>query len=296
MTTEIQSAKKYAKSVSRVLLIVLILNLFVVLGKVIAGWLANSIGVLSDALHSSVDSLNNFIGLIVLRMAAAMPDREHPYGHGKYESLAAFSIAGLLFITCFQLFTSAVNRINNPSNTTIEITAFTFLVMIITIITNILVVRYETKRGRELSSEFLIADAVHTKSDIMVSLSVLSGMVFVKYGYPRADAIVAILVAGFIAYSGFQIFRATVPILVDAAPIDPDEIEAIISETSGVHSCHNIRSRGHRRNMFIELHLVVKDPDSEVSHKIADEVERKLIERLGPCNVTIHVEPDPGAN
>jgi len=168
--------------------------------------------------------------------------------------------------------------------------------MVITVLVNCFVVYYETRCGRELKSQFLIADALHTKSDIFVSLSVLASLGLVSLGLVWADAVVALIVAGVIAYSGYQIFKRTVPVLVDAAPVEPEVIEAIVNATPGVHSCHNIRSRGQPGNIFIEMHLVIKHPNSEVAHQITEEVERRLAQKLGQCNITIHVEPDPMSN
>ena len=91
---------EYQRGVRHVLLLTLLLNLMVVIGKLIAGVLAGSLSVISDAIHSATDSLNNIIGLIVTKYAAAEPDENHPYGHAKFETLAAFVIAGLLFVTC----------------------------------------------------------------------------------------------------------------------------------------------------------------------------------------------------
>src|SRR5215470_7771066 len=101
----------YQRGVRRVLLITLALNVLVVAGKLIAGLLADSLSVISDAIHSSVDSLNNIVGLVVMKYATAEPDEGHPYGHAKFETLAAFAIAGFLFVTCYQISISAVKRI-----------------------------------------------------------------------------------------------------------------------------------------------------------------------------------------
>src|SRR5262245_24243596 len=95
------SSDTYIRGVRRVLLVTLALNIMVVAAKLVAGWLAGSLSVISDAIHSSVDSLNNLVGLVVVKYAAAEPDESHPYGHAKFETLAAFAIAGFLFVTCY---------------------------------------------------------------------------------------------------------------------------------------------------------------------------------------------------
>src|SRR5215813_8436363 len=115
----------YQRGVRRVLLVTLALNVAVVAGKLSAGLLAGSLSVISDAVHSSVDSLNNIVGLVVVKYAAAEPDDQHPYGHAKFETLAAFAIAGFLFVTCYQISLSALTRLINPPTAPPEITLLT---------------------------------------------------------------------------------------------------------------------------------------------------------------------------
>ncbi len=284
----------YKRGVQRVLLITLALNIAVVIGKFIAGFLAGSLSVISDAVHSSVDSINNIVGLVVMKYATAEPDDEHPYGHAKFETLAAFAIAGFLFVTCYQIGVSAISRILNPSAHPPEISYLTIGVMIVTIIINIFVAVYEHREGKRLKSEFLIADAVHTKSDVLVSCSVLAGLWLVKLGYFWLDPVVALGVAVVIAWNGYKIFKATVPVLVDAAPVPPDQIAEIVANVPGVHSAHDIRSRNQGGGMFIEMHLHVQ-PDIEgdhiKTHDLTEEVEHRLEEAFGQVTATIHVEP-----
>jgi len=286
----------YQRGVRRVLLLTLALNVAVVIGKLIAGLLAGSLSVISDAVHSSVDSLNNIVGLVVIRYAAAEPDAEHPYGHAKFETLAAFAIAGFLFVTCYQISLSAISRIINPAPSPPEITALTIGVMIATIVTNIIVTVYEHREGKRLRSEFLVADAIHTRSDVLVSCSVLTGLVFVKLGYVWLDPIFALGVAAMIAWNGYKIFKATVPVLVDATPVKADRIAEIVENVPGVHSAHDIRSRGRGGEMFVEMHLHVRrevEHDHITTHAITEEVERRLEQEFGRVVATIHVEPLP---
>ena len=284
----------YKRGVQRVLILTLVLNIIVVIGKFIAGFLSGSLSVISDAVHSSVDSLNNIVGLVVMKYATAEPDEEHPYGHAKFETLAAFAIAGFLFVTCYQIAVSAISRIINPSTTPPEITALTIGVMVTTIVVNIFVTVYEHREGKRLKSEFLIADAGHTRSDVLVSCSVLAGIALVKFGYVWVDPFIALGVAFVIAWNGYKIFKATVPVLVDAAPVPSVRIAEIVSNTPGVHSAHDIRSRTLGNGMFVEMHLHVEseiEGDHIRTHELTEEVERRLEEEFGHVVATIHVEP-----
>src|SRR5215510_16237858 len=133
------SNETYRRGVRRVLFVTLALNVVVVAGKLVAGLLASSLSVVSDAIHSSVDSLNNIVGLVVMKYATAEPDEGHPYGHAKFETLAAFAIAGFLFVTCYEIGANAVKRLFGSEASHPEITFLTIGVMIATIIINLIV-------------------------------------------------------------------------------------------------------------------------------------------------------------
>lgn len=284
----------YQAGVRRVLWVTFALNVAVVIGKLIAGLLADSLSVISDAIHSSVDSLNNIVGLVVMRYATAEPDEEHPYGHAKFETLAAFCIAGFLFVTCYQLALSALQRLWAADGPKPEITALTIGTIVVTILINIFVTVYERREGERLQSAFLVADAAHTRSDVLVSCSVLAGLLMVKAGYVRFDPLVSLGVAVMIAASGYKIFRATVPVLVDAAPVPAQRIAEIAEAVAGVHSVHDIRSRTHGGEIYIEMHLHLDgedDRDHVSAHAITEEVEHRLEMEFGRVVATIHVEP-----
>jgi cation diffusion facilitator family transporter len=287
---------EYQRGVRRVLVLTLVLNLIVVIGNLIAGVLAGSLSVISDAIHSATDSLNNIIGLIVTKYAAAEPDENHPYGHAKFETLAAFVIAGLLFVTCYEIGSSAISRLFSKDTAPPEITLLTIGVMIATVIINIIVTVYEHREGKRLNSEFLIADAIHTRSDVLVSLSVLAGLFLVKWGFVWFDPVVSLGVAAFIAWNGYQIFKTTVPVLVDAAPVPLQSITEIAEGVPGVHSVHNVRARMLGGEMFVEMHLHIAvnlEDDHILSHAITEAVEKKLEKEFGKVTATIHVEPLP---
>lgn len=292
----INANQEYQRGVQRVLLLTLFLNLAVVAGKLVAGLIAGSLSVISDAIHSSVDSLNNVVGLVVTRYASAEPDDKHPYGHAKFETLAAFVIAGFLFITCYQIGLSAISRLFGRATHPPEISWLTIGVMVVTILTNIGVTLYEHREGKRLKSEFLIADAIHTRSDVMVSCTILSGLFLIRLGFVWLDPILSLGVAAFIAYSGYQIFKSTVPVLVDEAPLPAARIAEVTLSVPDVHSVHDVRSRAHGGEIFIEMHMHV-DPriehDQHAAHAITEKVEERLKETFGRVTATIHVEPLP---
>lgn len=281
----------YHKQVQKVLVITLLLNLAVVLGKAIAGYKAGSLTLLSDAFHSLADAINNIVGIIIMKYASAPPDKEHPYGHSKFETLGAFSIAGFLSITCFEIGSRALYQVFSGDQTLPNINYFTVSVVLITLFINYCVAVYEGREGKKLQSEILIADSAHTTSDIYVSFSVLLSIFFSWWGYRYVDSVFSLLIAGFIAYKSFEIFSQTVPILVDAATIDSQKIKEIALEIEGVSHCRNIRSRGRAGDLFIEMVVLVDATDLEKAHIITQKIEEKLFKEFGRVMVTIHFEP-----
>jgi cation diffusion facilitator family transporter len=292
MAVTVRSEEVYSRSVRRVLLVTLALNVTVLVGKLAAGLIAGSLSVLSDAFHSSADCLNNMIGLFIIRLAGSAPDKEHPYGHTKFETLAAFVIASFLLVTAFEVAAGAVQRLLGWKKVEVEVSFFTMGVMGGTLLINGVTWIYERRRARTLGSSFLLADAQHTFSDVFISATILIGLVLLHLQIVDLDATLALGVAGVIVYAAYQIFSSTVPILVDRAPLPPEFIAEIVRATPGVESVHEIMSRGVPGKIFITMHLVVTPSSTVEAHAITEDVERRLEDRVGNCQVTIHIEPD----
>lgn len=284
----------YERRVRRVLLAVLALNLAVAAAKIVAGLRANSLAVLGDGLHSTVDASANVVALVVLRYAARPPDEDHPYGHSRYETLAAFALAGFLLVTAFELGRSAVQRLFAPQPT--DAGALTLGVMLVTLAVNVGVAIFETRAGRRHQSELLLADAAQTRSDIYVSLAVLGGLVLTQMGLAWADGALALLVALSIAYAGYRVFSEVLPVLTDRIAVDPHDVARVVRSVPGVLNVHDIRSRGGPRETYVQMHLVVDRDDVAGAHAIADEVERRLADELGVKEALVHVEPEDDAS
>jgi len=280
-------------AVRRVLIGLLGANLVVVAAKLAIGVVSGSLAVLGDALHSSVDSLYNVLGLIVIRVAARAPDEDHPYGHGKFETLGALAIVVFLSITCFELVRNAVQKLIGGGQT-ISITDFGLGVLLVTLGINVLVAWYENRRGHELSSELLLADAAHTRTDVFITIGVLIGVLFARGGATWVDPVVAIVVAALIVRVAYQIFSRTVPVLVDERAIPERAIRQSAQRVNGVKSAYSIRSRGgHGTGVrYAEVTIAVdRDANVAAAHAIADEVEERLKRELELNAVTVHVEP-----
>src|SRR5205809_6539645 len=202
--------------VRRVFIGLLVANLMIVAAKFFVGLRAGSLAILGTALDSSVDALNNVLALIVVRVAAKAPDEDHPYGHGKFETLGALGIVGFLAITCFELVRSAVNRlIESPGASQVTVTDVQLATLIATLGVNVLIAWYEHRRGVELGSELLVADATHTRADVILTAGVLVGVLVARQGWWWIDPAIAIVVTLVIASVAYRILGRTVPVLVD---------------------------------------------------------------------------------
>jgi len=282
-----------ATAVRRVLIGLLGANLAVVVAKVYIGIVSGSLAVLGDALHSSVDSLYNVLGLIVIRVAARAPDEDHPYGHGKFETLGALAIVVFLSITCFELVRNAVQKLLSGGHAVV-VTDLGLVALLATLAINVFVAWYENRRGHELSSELLIADAAHTRTDVFITIGVLIGVLFARRGATWVDPAVAIVVAALIIRVAYQILARTVPVLVDERAIPERAIQNTAQGVNGVKSAYSIRSRGgHGAGLrYAEVTIAVdRDANVEAAHAIADAVEERLRRELELNNVTVHVEP-----
>jgi cation diffusion facilitator family transporter len=281
----------HRSTVQKVLIITLVLNLFVMVLKAVIGVLTGSLSLLADALHSVTDSASNVLGLVTSRFSSPAPDREHPYGHQKFEGVGALGIAAFLGIACFEIFQGAVERIIKGGQP-VKISALQLWLLLIVLGVNIFVAYYERAEGKRVGSTILIADAKHTMSDVWVTISVIGGLIGVWLGYQFLDLVLAFPVALLVFWSGWSVIKDNLPWLVDHMAIAPEVIHKIALSVPGVINCHDIASRGIvGRQVFIEMHLIVDAKDVETAHQITEAVETQLEERFHPVRVLIHVEP-----
>src|SRR5215210_5828822 len=178
-------SRNKSSGVRRVLGGILAANIVVVIVKFAVGFDTNSLAVYGDALQSSVDAVNNLFGLFVVRVASKAPDEDHPYGHAKFETLGALLIALLLALSIFELVRGAIARLlTGTPVVTVSTTALVLLVF--TLLVNIAVVWFETRAGRRLRSDLLLADALHTRTDVFITLGVLLGLAIAHSGFAWA--------------------------------------------------------------------------------------------------------------
>lgn len=281
-----------ARDIRRVLWAVLALNLFVANAKLIYGLISGSLGMQADGFHSLFDGVSNVVGLLGLWLATAPPDEDHPYGHKKYETLAAAAIGAMLVATCVYLLWSSYVHWRGAVRP--EVTAVSFGVMLVTMAINYGVMTWERQKGVALRSEILVADSRHTGSDILTSSSVLAGLAAVRLGYPIVDPIVAVVIAAIIARTAVEVLSESSRSLTDMARLDPEEVRAVVLRNQGVLDCHQIRTRGLPHHIFVDLSVHVHAGMSVAdAHALAHGVEHSIKERFeGVAEVIVHVEPD----
>ena len=278
--------------VRRALLIVLLLNALSAALKVGVGARTGALTVLGAALESALDMLSNVVAIVAVSVAARAPDDDHPYGHEKFETLGTLGIVAFLAITCFELMRQSIGAMSgeHPPPTASLLDG---IILAASLGVNAIVVIYERRRGRALGSALLLADAAHTASDILVTALAIASLVLSQLGYVRADALLGMLVALIIAWSGYQILRGSIPILVDARAVDAGRLSAIVGGIPGVIGVRSARSRrtasGH---LFAEVTILVDGATSVAdAHDFTDEVERAISRELGTAEAIVHVEP-----
>jgi cation diffusion facilitator family transporter len=280
-------------AISRVLVRVLLLNLVVAGAKLILGYGTGAVSIISDGFHSLTDSASNVMGMIGLRAARKPPDADHPYGHRKFETLSAAAIFVFLLFVVVEVVRASFDKLSTGGTPTV--TPLSFVVMIATLVVNIAVVRYETARGRALTSELLLADATHTRSDVLTSCAVIVSLIAVWLGYPIVDPIGGLVISVFIARTGLEIARDTSRILADRAVMDEDAIRQVVVEVPDVLGCHHIRTRGSPDHTFLDLHVWVRgDASLDEAHRISHVVKDRLMQTYPQiADAIIHIEPPP---
>lgn len=288
------STKRY-RDIRVVLVLVLAANFAVAIGKALVGMHADSISMVADAFHSMMDGSSNVIGLVGVTYASRPRDETHTYGHAKFETFASIGIVILLLVTAIQIAESVYRRITADPGIVPDASFLAFATMGVTMLVNIIVSYYERRQGKRLGSNFLVADSMHTMSDVYVSFSVIASLVAAYYGLAYIDIIVGGLIAVAVAVAALRIMKDASIVLLDRAVLDPVEVTTICMsvEEEGILGCHKVRTRGSEAGYWIDLHLLVEpEMTTRESHRIASVVERRLKEEYGETtDVVIHIEP-----
>ncbi|MDH5389344.1 MAG: cation diffusion facilitator family transporter [Gammaproteobacteria bacterium] len=276
------------KKVQRIILIEGTANFVVLIAKLLVGISTGSLAILGDAIHSLTDIVNNIVAWFVLRLSSLPPDREHPYGHRKFETLAVFFLASLLVVLAFELAWHAINK----DDSEIVSSSWELVIMLAVLAVNISLASWERMWARRLQSDILLADASHTFADVLTTIVVIIGWQLSAMGYLWLDRVCAIAVAGLIFYLAYSLFKKAKPILVDELALDPELLSNTIRSIEGVKQVKRVRSRWKGSDKAIDIIIAVDAKlSTDESHKIATEIESLIEDKFAVLDVSVHVEP-----
>jgi len=276
------------RQVLRVILLEGTANLLVLAMKLVVGFATGSMAIFADALHSLTDVANNVIAWIVIRASNQPADREHPYGHRKFEVVAVFVLATLLATVAVELGIRAVTRETRD----VTMSGWNLYVMIGVLLINIFLSTWQRAWAKRLRSQILLADASHTFADVLITSVVIVGWLLSVWSLPWLDTVCALGVSAMIMYLAFGLFRNVIPVLVDEIAIEPEQLTDAIKEVPGVIDVPRVRSRWIGTERAVDVIVTVAPALPTIrSHEIADQVERLLEQEFDVADISVHVEP-----
>ncbi len=287
------------RSVSRVLLHTLFFNWMVAAIKIVVGLLAGNLTVVADGFHSILDGANNVIGIVTMRLANKPADEKHPYGHAKFEHVAAMLIGALVMLLCYEMFRNAFSVVYRHFAGTLgenrhEPSAWYFYALVgAGLAVNLFVAAYEGREGKRLGSPLLRADSKHTLSD-----SAITGLSFASLALsPFAwwlDPLLASFVGVMLFLAAFLILRDNLATMTDRQRLDPGEVRHVAENVEGVLDAHAIRSHGMENDVHLDLHIVVSDALPAAGVTDIEEMVRRNLKQCFPqiSLVAIHHETE----
>jgi len=281
-----------AARIRRVLLTALAVNATLALVKFGVGWQVGSLSVLSDAVHSLLDGGASVIALIGITAAARPPDANHPYGHRKYEILATLIVAGLLFLSAWEILGASVGRLLHGAPAP-EWSSVGIALLSLGVVANLFLSRWERRAGLEVSSPLLLADAAHTRTDVFSSLLAIAAVAGSQFGLPWLDPLFAIGIVILLARAIYEILTEGIKVVSDATRLDPEQIRSVAEKVEGVRGAHAIRSHGMTNDIHIDLHIQVEE---QLTTRQVYEIENQVTAALrknfpGVTHVALRHEP-----
>lgn len=276
----------------RAALISIAVTIAITLAKGITGWLSGSLALMSDAMQSLLDVAATTATFLAVRIADKPADEEHPYGHGKFESLAALGQTILLCMLAGIVAFEGIRRLDT-GETSIEATPITFIVLIVSILVDASRWWFLRKTAAETGSQALAADALHFSSDLVNSILVILALLAARLGYPQVDPLVAIGVAVFIAIAGYNLGRQTIDTLIDTAPKElTARVRKLVADIPGVVEVESVRLRPAGGQVLGEIEIKVgRMLPLERVVAIKAQVSRALESNQKGCAITVTANP-----
>ena len=289
------SLKQRTKEINRVTWWGIFVNLILSVVKIIGGVLGQAQSLVADGLHSLSDLISDAMVLVAAKHAGEEADDDHPYGHGRFETLATVGLGLFLILVGLGIAFDAAHRVFDEEVQTIP-HYFTLAVALFSILSNEGLYHFTHRVGLRINSKMLIANAWHHRSDAISSIVVLIGIAGAQMGMPILDPVAAIIVALMIVKIGYELSYHSMLELVDTA-LDPEKVAQIkekILENEDVLEMHMLRTRRMGHTSLVDVHILVQ-PRLSVSegHHISEAVEKSLIETFDDINdVTVHIDPE----
>ena len=278
------------KRVQNVIVLEGLANLLVLVIKLVVGLTTGSFAIIADAIHSFSDLANNVVVWFVIRLSAEPPDRKHPYGHRKFETVAVFALAVLLFVIAIELVLRAFQR----GEPTVDQSHLGLVLMSVVLLINVAITLWERHQAKKLKSDILHADASHTLSDVLTTVVVIAGWQLSVAGMVWADTVCTLGVALFVAYLATGLLKRVLPVLVDEYAIEPGAISSNVMTVPGIRSVRQVRSRWLGTGVAVDMVVTV---DAEISateaHDISEVVETLIGDLFQVEDISIHIEPEP---
>ena len=265
------------------------------IAKIIVGLLAHSQALIADGIHSLSDLGTDFMVLWAARHAHRKPDRDHPYGHGRIETVATVALGTVLVAVAAGIAWDSLRRLFEP-DLLLQPGPLALTVAIVSVLSKEWIYQYTMRVARRLNSNLLKANAWHSRTDAISSIVVVIGIIGVMLGYPFLDAVAAVVVALLIARIGWGLTWSALRELIDTA-LDAEEVERIrasIMAVDGVRTLHMLRTRRSGGYAFVDVHILV-DPQVSVSegHQIGERVRKRLLaDSSDVSDVTVHIDPE----
>ena len=281
--------------IRKVTLVGSVVDLVLGVAKISVGVVASSQALIADGIHSLSDLATDFLVLFAAKHAHRKADDEHPYGHGRIETVATVILGVSLVAVALGISYDAVRRLMAPE-LLLHPGWLALLVAVISVVSKELIYQYTARAARRLRSKMLHANAWHSRSDAISSVIVVIGVIATMLGYPSFDALAAVAVALMVAKIGWDLLWQSLQELIDTA-LDPEKVEAIretIMAVDGVRHCHMLRTRHSGSDALVDVHILV-DPALSVSegHQIGEAVRWRLIKTIDDVSdVTVHIDPE----
>ncbi len=266
-------------------------NVLLFAGKMIVGMLAGSVSISADAVNNLSDASSGIISLFGFKLASRPADKEHPYGHGRYEYLAGLMVAVMIMVIGVELFRGSVVKIINPSP--VQFSWIAMGVLVISILVKLWMMLFYKKAGKKINSKTLMAASADSRNDVITTAAVLASALASHYASVELDGWMGVAVALFILYSGFGLVKDTLDPMLGRAPDEElvKEIRSKILSYSGVLGTHDLMVHDYGPGrQFASVHVEMSaEQDVVVSHEVIDKIERDF--HKSGLRMIVHFDP-----